>query len=56
MYENAKYLNNLQNEKFAIEVAINGVVSQVPIAADNTDYAEIMRQVAAGTLTIADAD
>ena len=56
MYANAKYLNNSQNEKFAIEVAINGVVSQVPIAADNSDYIEIQRQVAAGELTIADAD
>ena len=28
----------------------------VPIDPANTDYAEIMRQVAAGTLTIADAD
>jgi len=56
MYQNPKYLNNTQDEKFAIEVAINGVVSQVPISTDNTDYAEIMRQVAAGELTIADAD
>ena len=28
----------------------------VPIDPDNTDYAEIMRQVEAGELTIADAD
>ena len=28
----------------------------VPIDPANSDYAEIMRQVAAGTLTIADAD
>ena len=28
----------------------------VPIDPANTDYEEIMRQVAAGTLTIADAD
>jgi len=28
----------------------------VPLDPANTDYAEIMRQVAAGTLTIADAD
>ena len=56
MYQNPKYLNNTQNEKFAIEVAINGVVSQVPIATDNTNFTEIMLQVEAGTLTIADAD
>ncbi len=28
----------------------------VPLDPSNSDYAEIMRQVAAGTLTIADAD
>ena len=56
MYEYAKYLNNSQNEKFAIEVAINGVVSQVPIAADNSDFIEIQKQEAAGTLTIEEAD
>ena len=28
----------------------------VPLDPDNSDYAEIMRQVQAGTLTIADAD
>ena len=28
----------------------------VPLDPANTDYAEILRQVAAGTLTIADAD
>ncbi len=56
MYQNPKYLNNTQDEKFAIEVAINGVVSQVPIATDNTNFTEIMRQVAAGELTIEEAD
>tara|TARA_R100000544_G_scaffold25333_1_gene12895 strand:+ start:674 stop:844 length:171 start_codon:yes stop_codon:yes gene_type:complete len=56
MYENPKYLNNSQDEKCSIEVAINGVVSQVPIATDNTNFTEIMHQVSAGTLTIADAD
>jgi hypothetical protein len=28
----------------------------VPISSDNRHYAEILRQVEAGTLTIADAD
>jgi len=56
IYKKAKYLNNLQDEKFAIEVEINGVVSQVPIAADNSDYIEIMSQVEAKTLTIEEAD
>lgn len=40
----------------AISCAINGVVSTVPKDLDNTDYLEIMRQVEAKELTIADAD
>jgi hypothetical protein len=34
----------------------DGTVSYVPTSIGNADYDEIMRQVAAGTLTIADAD
>ena len=37
-------------------VKADGSTWYVPIKAGNTDYAEIMQQVAAGTLTIADAD
>ena len=52
----AKYtksrLGNIKN----IRATIDGVVSDVPIIEDNRHYAEILRQVAAGTLTIADAD
>jgi len=58
--ENAKYvkapLNNPDNENTGVKATINGVESWVPMDKDNTDYAEILRQVAAGTLTIADAD
>tara|TARA_E500000178_G_C16530185_1_gene534076 strand:- start:1 stop:210 length:210 start_codon:yes stop_codon:yes gene_type:complete len=40
-----------------IKCEINGVVSYVPISKlGNTDYAEILRQVQEGTLTIQDAD
>jgi len=50
-----KYItSNKQN--IAILATINSVVMSVPIEPANTEYAEIMRQVAAGTLTIADAD
>ena len=35
---------------------VNGVKTVVPKDTDNTTYAEAMRQVEAGTLTIADAD
>ena len=40
----------------SIEAEINGVVCHVPLDPANTDYAEIMRQVDAGELTIAPAD
>ena len=39
-----------------IKATINGVEMFVPIDLDNSDYAEIQRQVAAGDQTIADAD
>ena len=40
----------------SITAVINGVTLSVPLAPGNRHYDEIMRQVAAGTLTIADAD
>ena len=40
----------------AIIAVIDGVTVGVPLQAGNRHYDEIMRQVAAGDLTIADAD
>jgi|TARA_X000001382_G_scaffold90385_1_gene65020 hypothetical protein len=40
----------------SITCTIDGKSCSVPITEANTEYAEILRQVAAGTLTIADAD
>ena len=40
----------------SITVVIDGVTMSVPLAPGNRHYDEIMRQVEAGTLTIADAD
>jgi len=43
----------------SIAMQLNGdttVTYCVPLSEGNKDYAEIMRQVAEGTLTIADAD
>ena len=58
--ENAKYikapLDNPDNDNTAVKVTLNGVESFVPMDEDNADYAEIQRHVAAGELTIADAD
>ena len=60
IFKNAKYhkapLNNPDNKNTVVKVTINGVESWVPMDEENTDYAEILRQVDAGTLTIADAD
>jgi hypothetical protein len=54
---NCKYTkHSLSDTNTGIFCEIDGNESSVPIDPDNTDYAEIMRQVAAGTLTIADAD
>jgi hypothetical protein len=52
---NAKY--NLQhNENCSVTATVDGVVLSIPLDPANRHYAEIMRQVAAGELTIADAD
>jgi len=40
----------------AITVTIDGVELSVPLDPSNRHYAEIMRQVEAGELTIAEAD
>ena len=39
-----------------IKATIDGTEMSVPLDPANRHYAEILRQVAAGTLTIADAD
>ena len=39
-----------------ITATVDGTEMQVPTDPANTHYAEILRQVAAGELTIADAD
>ena len=39
-----------------IDIVVDGVTMHVPLAPGNRHYDEIMRQVEAGDLTIADAD
>jgi hypothetical protein len=55
---NAKYYLDVSDTSLTdhITATVNGKVWDVPIDASNAFYAEIMRQVAAGELTIADAD
>ena len=51
---NAKYVND-ENGTACINATINGKSWSVPIT-DNRFYNEIMRQVDAGIITVADAD
>ncbi len=55
--KNAKYLKDIvDNKNMAVNVEIDGEKVTVPLDPNNRHYAEILRQVADGTLTIADAD
>jgi hypothetical protein len=57
--ENAKYHaldGDNTKPNASITCVIDGKLTSVPISEGNTDYAEIQKQVAAGELTIADAD
>ena len=51
----AQYMAS-ENANIGIKATIDGTEMFVPLDPANRHYAEIMRQVAAGDLTIADAD
>ena len=51
----AQYVQQ-DNVNTMVKATIDGTEMFVPIQAGNRHYDEIQRQVAAGTLTIADAD
>ena len=53
--KNAKY-TVFDGVKVGIRVEMNGVIRDVPIDENNVDYAEILKQVKEGTLTIKDAE
>lgn len=53
---NAKYIADAEGNNSVISCTVDGVGKSVPLDPNNTTYAEILRQVAAGELTIADAD
>ena len=54
---NAKYnTGTFTNENCSINCIANGQHVSVPLNPANRHYAEILKQVDAGTLTIADAD
>jgi len=50
------YIDIITNQNVGIKATIDGVEKQIPLKIANRHYAEIMRQVNAGTLTIQDAD
>jgi len=53
----AQYCRDINDTKsICVKATIDGTEMFVPLDPANTDYAEIMRQVKAGELTIADAD
>jgi len=53
---NAQYYNDLDDTQAGVKATIDGTEVFVPLDPANRHYAEIMRQVAAGTLTIAEAE
>ena len=53
---NAQYINNQDGEMDSILATIDGIAMSVPLDPANRHYAEILRQVESGELTIADAD
>ena len=53
----AQYSTDLDDNVTSIKLVLDsGEIWSVPVIAGNRHYDEIMRQVEAGTLTIADAD
>ncbi len=52
----AQYVQNMEGVNGGIVATIDGTELSVPLDPANRHYAEIMRQVEAGTLTIAEAD
>ena len=53
----AQYIwNDMTNENTSIKATIDGQEMHIPLDPANRHYAEILRQVESGTLTIADAE
>jgi len=54
--KNAKYKQIVAGQNLAVEATIDNVECFVPLDPDNRHYAEILKQVKEGTLTIKDAE
>ena len=53
----AQYYKSPINDKdIMVKATIDGNIMWIPLDSDNRHYAEILRQVKEGTLTIKDAD
>ena len=52
----AQYITDAAGLDFNIRATIDGTEMSVPLDPANRHYAEIMRQVEAGTLVVAEAD
>jgi len=52
----AKYYADMTGTNVSISATIDGQTMSVPLDPDNRHYAEILKQVKEGTLTIKDAD
>ena len=52
----AQYQADMNGNNSGIKATIDGQEMSVPLDPANRHYAEILKQVEAGTLTIADAD
>ena len=52
----AQYQVDIDGNNCAVRATIDGIAVSVPLDPANRHYAEIMRQVEAGTLTIQDAE
>ena len=54
---NLKYTKNpITKENSAVSATIDGQVFSVPLDTNNSHYSEILKQVADGDITIAEAD
>ena len=52
----AQYVADFEGNTSCIKATIDGTEMSVPLDPANRHYAEIMRQVEAGTLVVAEAD
>ena len=56
-FKNAQYLKQPQTDKITVvKATIDGKETFIPMNEENTHYAEMLKQVKEGTLTIKDAD